>query len=116
MKIDQSLTDATVLHEVGERLAQRRISVGLTQARAAAEAGLSKSTIARIERGESAQLSSFIRLLRTLDLLDRVEALVPDERAGPIELLRLKGKRRKRASTRRAAAKNDSGWTWGDDS
>ena len=116
MKIQRSLTDGAVLVELGQRLAQRRISLGLTQVEAAAEAGLSKRTIARIENGGSAQVSSLIRLLRALDLLDRVEALVPEERAGPIELLRLKGKQRKRASKPRPDSTSDSSWTWGDDS
>jgi transcriptional regulator with XRE-family HTH domain len=115
MKIHDSLTDRTVLTEIGERLAHRRISLGLTQAQAASEAGLSKRTITRIENGESAQLSSFIRLLRALDMLDRVEALVPEERAGPIDLLRLKGRQRKRASKPRPDSRSESNWKWGDD-
>ena len=116
MKIQRSLTDDAVLEEIGQRLARRRISLGLTQSQTAIEAGLSKRTIARIENGAAAQLSSFIRLLRTLDLLDGLDALVPEEQASPIELLRLKGKQRKRASSRRSAPRKDSDWTWGDDS
>lgn len=114
MKIQKSLTDDAVLQEIGKRLARQRISLGLTQSEVAIEAGLSMQTISRIENGAGAQLSSLIRFLRTLDLLDALNALVPEERPSPIELLRLKGKQRKRASSPRSKARRE--WTWGDDS
>lgn len=113
MKINEKLSDRTVLAEIGERLARRRISLGLTQFHAATEAGLSKRTIARIENGESAQLSNFIRLMRVLDLLGGLDELIPPEQESPIQLLRRKGKQRKRASSLRSKPKGDSDWTWG---
>lgn len=116
MKIHNALTDTTVLTEVGGRLARRRISLGLTQSHLATQAGLSKRTIARIENGESAQLSNFIRLLRALDLLGGFDELIPPEQESPIELLRRKGKQRKRASSRRSSPKGDSDWSWGEES
>jgi transcriptional regulator with XRE-family HTH domain len=115
MKIQTSLTDDAVLEEIGRRLARQRLSLGMTQSRAATESGLSKRTIARIENGAGAQLSSFVRLLRTLELLDALQALVPEERASPIELLRLKGKQRQRASSPRSSPPKGSDWSWGDD-
>jgi transcriptional regulator with XRE-family HTH domain len=119
MKIQNTLTDTTVLAEVGERLARRRVSLGFTQSHVATEAGLSKRTIARIENGESAQLSNFIRLLRVLDLLGGFDELIPAEQESPIELLRLRGKQRKRASSRRSTPEGPAGnsdWTWGEGS
>ncbi|MCP5059385.1 MAG: helix-turn-helix transcriptional regulator [bacterium] len=115
MKIQQSLTDAAVLEEIGKRLARQRVSAGLTQSQAATEAGLSMQTISRIENGAGAQLSSFIRLLRTLDLLDALDVLVPKPRASPIELLRLQGKQRKRASSPRSEVREKVDWSWGED-
>lgn len=113
MRITSNLIDDAVLEELGTRLAQRRIAHGLTQAQAANKAGISSRTIARIETGESAQLSSFIRLLRALDLLAGFETLVPPAQASPMELLRHQRKPRKRAS--RSTPKPDSDWTWGED-
>ncbi|RKY17585.1 MAG: transcriptional regulator [Planctomycetota bacterium] len=115
MHIATSLTDDVVLEELGRRLAQKRLELGLTQARAATESGLSKRTIARMEAGAGAQLSSFVRYLRTLGLLDGLEALVPEQRVSPMELLRLKGRQRKRASSRRPKSPPVTDWTWGDD-
>ena len=51
MKISRELTDDAVLAELGERLAHRRIQQGLTQATLSRQAGVSRSTVDRLERG-----------------------------------------------------------------
>jgi hypothetical protein len=72
--------------------------------------------VERLEAGESTQLSSLIRILRALGLLDRFEALVPEPLPSPIEQLQLQGKQRQRASGRSAEDEPaEGGWTWGDD-
>ena len=52
MKISTNLTDDVILAELGERLSRRRIDLGLTQARVADEAGISKRTVERMRRGK----------------------------------------------------------------
>ena len=69
MKIEKQLNDAAILKEIGERIAQRRLDLQLSQADLAEEAGLSKRTVERMEAGESTQLSSMIRVLRALNLI-----------------------------------------------
>ena len=65
----------------------------------------------------AARLSGMVRVLRVLELLDRLENLVPAPTASPVEQLRLAKRRRQRASGKRAAAKTTaSTWTWGDES
>jgi transcriptional regulator with XRE-family HTH domain len=65
MKIDNTLTDASVLRELGERLLKVRLDRNLTQAALAEQAGISKRTVERIESGEVAsQLSGFVRICR----------------------------------------------------
>ena len=115
MKIENSLSEVAVLAELGHRLARRRLDKGLTQAALAAEAGVSKSTVERIEAGASAQLAKLIRLLRPLDLLDNIDNLIPEQPISPIELLKLKGKQRQRASTRKPDSVSEQPWSWGDD-
>ena len=97
MEIKENLTDSTVLKEIGKRINKRRLELNLTQEQLAYEAGISKRTLERLEDGESIHLSNFLRLLRKLQLLHRVEALIPETRPKPIELLKNKGKERKRA-------------------
>ncbi|GAB6111676.1 helix-turn-helix domain-containing protein [Desulfomicrobium salsuginis] len=114
MKIDGLFTDEAILAELGGRLAQRRLELQLTQEMLAEQAGVSKRTVERIEAGATAQVSTLIRVLRVLELLDRLETLVPEAGPRPMDLVRLKGKARKRASGKRQAA-HAGPWQWGDE-
>lgn len=131
MKIERLLTDEAILEELGSRLAQRRLELQLTQADLAEQAGVSKRTVERVEAGATTQMSTMIRVLRMLELLDRLEGLVPETGPTPLDLLKLKGKERKRASRKKKhkdaganeAAKESSNksankhtWKWGDES
>lgn len=114
MKIEELLSDETILLELGERLAQRRLELELTQAELAEQAGVSKRTVERIEAGATTQLSTLIRILRILELLDRLENLVPVSGPRPLDLLKLKGKERQRAPRGKKSAP-DEPWKWGDE-
>jgi len=114
MKIDGLLTDEAVLTELGRRFVQRRLEFQFTQEMLAEQAGVSKRTVERIEAGATAQMSTMIRILRALELLDRLETLVPETGPRPMDLVKLKGKARQRASGKRQAA-NAEPWRWGDE-
>jgi transcriptional regulator with XRE-family HTH domain len=114
MKIEGLLTDEAVLAELGGRLAQRRLELQLTQEMLAEQAGISKRTVERLEAGSTTQLSTMIRILRVLELLNRLEFLVPEAGPRPMDLLKLKGKERKRAGGRKKPA-DETPWTWGDE-
>jgi len=117
MKIEPHMSDESLLQVIGERLAQLRLSRNLTQARLAEQAGLGLRTVQRMELGASAtQLSGFLRVCRVLGLLERLEALVPEAVPGPMAQLQLKGRKRRRASGRRVAARPARPWTWGESS
>jgi len=115
MKISLEMNDGTILRELGERLAHARLERNLTQAALAEQAGIAKRTLERLESGEvAAQLSAFLRVCRELGLLDRLDALIPEAKPGPMELLQMKGKIRRRASSRKSQeAKRNRPWTWG---
>lgn len=116
MKIAKGLTDEAVLAEIGARIAGRRLALGLSQAEVAEQAGVGKRTVERIEAGESAQVSSFIRILRVLDALPGLEGAIPEAGPRPMELLQRKGKARQRAPGRRALPRQEKPWSWGDES
>lgn len=98
-----------------------RLERNLTQAALAAEAGVSKRTVGRLEAGEVAtQLSGFVRVCRALGLLERFELLVPEPLPSPLAQLASRGRTRKRASGKparagKAGAAGRTAWTWGDD-
>jgi transcriptional regulator with XRE-family HTH domain len=98
VKIERYLTDEAVLAELGARLERTRLERNLSQRELAEEAGVERKAVQRIEAGEPVKLASFIRVLRGLDLLDALDQLVPKPLPSPIELLKLHGKRRRRAS------------------
>jgi transcriptional regulator with XRE-family HTH domain len=115
MKIATTLTNEAILQELGERLAGARLERNLTQAALAEEAGVAKRTVERLESGQAAtQLSGFVRVCRALGLLERLDALVPEGTASPIAQLKLQGRKRQRATGRKASAAAAKKWTWGD--
>lgn len=116
MKIVKQATDQAVLSELGERLAKARLERNLTQSQLAAQAGVSKNTVQRLESGSVAtQLSGFIRVCRVLDLVERFDLLVPEPVPSPVEQLKLRGRKRQRASARRNAKASPKKWQWGDE-
>ncbi len=114
MKFEAALADDTVLREIGRRLARHRIEQRLTQAALAAEAGVSKRTVERIEAGASTQLTNLVRVLRVLGLVPGLEAAVPSPRPSPLALLEQAGRvaRRVRPSSADPGAEP---WTWDDE-
>lgn len=112
MNFDLTLSDAAVLKELGDRLAQYRLNQNLTQEALAQEAGISLRTLTRIENGEPSQTANVLRVLRVLGLLDNLEALVPAPAVSPIEQLKLKGKARQRASAQ-SPVRVAEPWVWG---
>lgn len=113
MNFLSELSDAVVLAELGRRIAQHRLNRNLTQDELAQEAGVSRSTVARFEQGESTQVTNLVRILRALGLLSNLDKLVPEPGVSPVQQLRMGGKSRRRASrkTRRAV---EEPWSWGD--
>ncbi len=112
MNITVRMTDQAILQELGERVARARIDRNLTQAALAEQSGVAKRTIERLESGESAtQLSGFLRVCRTLGLLDRFELLLPEPLPSPMAQLKQQGRKRQRASGLKAATATKK-WTW----
>ena len=96
-----SLTDAEVLAELGRRVRRRRLREDVPQAELAAAAGIGERTLRSLESGGDVQVSTLVRVLRALRRLDALDAVLPEPGASPMELLRSKGRERKRARRRR---------------
>lgn len=119
MHLNELLTDDAALAELGRRLARHRLARNRTQAEMADDAGIGRATLQRIERGESVQMTSMLRLLRTLDLLGALDATIPETIERPIEQLdrqRVRKRRRARAGGDTAHdPKPARPWRWGDE-
>lgn len=113
MKIDSKMTDEILLKLIGERLAGLRLARNLTQQQLAEQAGLGLRTVQRLELGATAtQLSGFIRVCRVLGLVENLEMLVPEPAASPMAQLKQQGRKRQRATGRKAVAGKPKKWTW----
>lgn len=110
MKITGEENNRFILRELGQRIKEIRIKRSLTQQELAQNAGVSFSTIARIENGTSVNMENYMRILRNLNLLQNFDLLVPEQQIAPEEILEKKP-RRQRASKR----KSERSWKWGDE-
>jgi transcriptional regulator with XRE-family HTH domain len=110
-----TITDEAWLQRLGHRLAQWRLAQNLTQAQLAEQAGLGLRTVQRLELGAAAtQLSGFLRVCRVLGLVERLELLIPEAVASPMAQLKQAGRKRRRASGKKAVSSLPGPWTWGE--
>ena len=86
------------LNEIGERLKRHRLNRNLSQKEVAERAGIGLASVARLEDGKGATLANFIRVLTALDALDSLDAFLPVPSISPIQLAKLHGKERRKAS------------------
>ncbi|MCE0524042.1 MAG: helix-turn-helix transcriptional regulator [Methylacidiphilales bacterium] len=114
--INSSLSDDALLARIGSGLAQKRVRSDLSQRQLARQAGVGKRTVERLEAGQPTQLSSFLRVLRVLDLLSTLDVLNSESGPSPMQLLQLKEQERKRASNPRSKKRIEAvrPWTWSD--
>jgi transcriptional regulator with XRE-family HTH domain len=103
LTINPALSDDAILAELGQRLSRHRIDAGLTQLALAEKAGISKSTLERIEAGAASQLPNLIRVLRALDMLAVLETAIPLPTPRPMALLRHQRKLPQRVRARQPA-------------
>ncbi len=103
----------TVIRALFKRIEEIRLSRNISQADLAREAGVSRSTITRLARGDGISVDSFVRILKALGLADHLAGLLPNPDVRPVERIRMTGSQRQRASRKQKPAQ---AWTWGDES
>ena len=87
------LSDSAILKRIGERIKQQRILMGLQQKELAEKSCVSLSTLIKMEQGKSVSFLLFINVLRTLQLLENLEFLVPEETVSPIRMKKFQSKK-----------------------
>ena len=108
----QSASSSAVMAMLGRRLDALRLAQNVSQAELAEQAGVSRSTIARIAEGRGVSLDSFVRVMQALGLGSHLGALLPDPTIRPVERVRYAGRERQRASGKRQPSPS---WRWGDE-
>ena len=106
-----SMSDKALLKHVGEFVKHHRLEQNKSQKEVATAAGISRSTLSLLERGEGVTLVSLIQVLRVLDLLHHLETFeVEEQPISPIELAKKDKQKRKRASGNQSQDNQESDW------
>jgi len=98
MQISNRNTDTELIQELAKRLTSYRLRQNIRQIDLARKTGLSQVTISNVEQGKDPRMSSIIKIMRALNLLDALEQFLPDPGISPMEMHRLSKPARKRAS------------------
>jgi transcriptional regulator with XRE-family HTH domain len=88
----RDLSDLAILKMIGVFIKKKRMALNKTQGQLAEEAGMSRSTLSLLERGEKVQLLTLIQALRILDELHLLEAFEVRQQISPIEYIKLQKK------------------------
>ncbi|NLW04181.1 MAG: helix-turn-helix transcriptional regulator [Pseudomonadaceae bacterium] len=97
---------AAIAEELGERLKQARLNQNMTQAEVAEVVGISRRQVMNAEKGK-AQLEVFVAILVALNLTSHLEIFLPKQQISPIQLARLQGRQRQRASGQKKSDEED---------
>lgn len=108
----KEMSDKSLLEVIGRFVQSHRISQNKSQAQLAEMAGISRSTLSLLERGEKVRIDSLIQVLRVLDLLYIMDVFKFEEQISPIEYAKLKKRKRKHASAKKTdnPKNEDLGW------
>lgn len=99
----------SIAEALGARLKQARLNSDMTQSEVAQRAGVSRKTVMNAEKGQ-VQLVSLVAIMQVLNLADNLDAFLPKQDVSPIQLAKLQGKQRQRASGKRGGVGASSGF------
>jgi len=109
MKLSEFVPEDEILKEFAKRLARIRKAQGYSQTEFAKEAGIGVATLRRIEGGQDSQFETWLKILKALNRVAALDALLPETFNSPMaEALAGKSRKRKKPSP-------SSGIVWGDE-
>ena len=95
----RNLNDLAILRILGEFIKHHRINQRRSQDQLAKDAGISRSTLSLLERGEKVNLITLIQVLRVLDQLQVLEAFEVKQEISPLQYIKLQKKQPQRIRT-----------------
>lgn len=106
------LSDKMYLKRIGDFVKLQRQNLNKSQEQLSTEAGVSRSTLSLLERGENVRVDSLIQVLRMLNSLYVFDHFDIHEQISPIEYAKLKKKQtRLRVRSKKINENNDElGW------
>ncbi|OFX41928.1 MAG: hypothetical protein A2X08_01840 [Bacteroidetes bacterium GWA2_32_17] len=106
-----AMSDAALVKTIGAFIKHQRLEQNKTQVQLAKESGINRETLSLFENGVSGNFITFIRILRSLNLLYMLQDFQIKQQISPLQLLKLEQTKRKRAkSTTNKKEKPKSDW------
>jgi transcriptional regulator with XRE-family HTH domain len=105
-----AMSDKALVKHIGEFVKYHRMEQNKTQKTLATEAGISRSTLSLLERGESVTVSTLIQVLRVLDQLQVMDAFRIEKKISPIMLAKMEHEKRKRVREKKKNNQPESNW------
>jgi DNA-binding XRE family transcriptional regulator len=109
-KFWESMSDKALAEHIGAFVKQHRMEQNKTQDTLANTAGISRSTLSLLERGETVTIATLIQVLRVLDQLHIMEAFSVQQTISPLALAKIEKDKRKRASGKKEDPQNKNDW------
>jgi len=103
-----AMSNKAVLEDLGRRIQRERLNQDITQVALAERAGVARKVVQQVESGHGCTLESLIRLLRALGKLDQLDMFLPETGLSPVQLAKLKGRERQRATSRHRRRKPEA--------
>ena len=104
------MSDNVLAKHIGRFVKEKRMEMNKTQDVLAHAAGISRSTLSLLEKGEPVTLATLLQVLRVLDQLHILDVFSVQPTVSPIQLANIELKKRKRASGRTSDSSNKSTW------
>ncbi len=105
-----AMSDKALQKHIGDFIKHHRMEQNKTQGKLATEAGISRSTLSLLERGESVTLPTLIQVLRMLDQLQIMDAFRIEKQISPILLARMEQEKRQRVREKKKDIQPESDW------
>jgi DNA-binding XRE family transcriptional regulator len=105
-----SMSDHALTKHIGAFVKHHRLEQNKTQDELAIAAGVSRSTLSLLERGETVTLATLIQVLRVLDQLHVMDAFIVHKNISPLALAKMEHGRRKRARVKNRTHTYKSDW------
>ncbi len=105
-----AMSDQLLAGQIGAFVKHHRLEQNKTQDVLAHEAGISRSTLSLLERGEAVTLATLIQVLRVLDQLEVMDAFVIQKSISPLAMAREEQEQRLRARNTKTKDTEKSTW------
>lgn len=107
-----AMSDKALMDYIGTFVRHHRIEQNKTQDQLATDAGISRSTLSLLERGETVTVATLIQVLRVLNQLHVLSSFEVKQTLSPLALAKLQKAKRQRArrTPKKSQGQDNTDW------